>query len=208
MVDVRRPPRRTAAALVAACLAAAGAVGCERPPPDERWRVTVYYTAVEEHHSGPATPVTGCPVLDCANGSTALGAYPADFVSAVRDEGTGRTRAGRYLNWSHDTGFWLDDAPRDAAGETLRPFDTAAADPQVLAAGTRFTLLDCGRAQVDPAVCDRLRQARWTVRDEFTPGLGGPRHVDLYIGEATGPDFTGGPWYTTLEGARLRVEYG
>jgi len=43
------------------------------------------------------------------------------------------------------------------------------------------------------------------VRDEFTPGLGGPRHVDLYIGEETGPGFTGGPWYTTLQGATLTV---
>ena len=33
--------------------------------------------------------------------------------------------------------------------------------------------------------------ANWTITDEFTPGLGGSRHVDLYIGEETGPGFTG-----------------
>jgi hypothetical protein len=51
----------------------------------------------------------------------------------------------------------------------------------------------------------RLRQTQWTVVDEFTPGLGGPRHVDVYIGEETGPDMTGSPWYMMLTGATLRI---
>jgi hypothetical protein len=196
------------AACLAAATAAAGVAGCRGGPPTTGWTATVYYTAVEEYHSGPAVAVTGCPVLDCPDATAPLGSYPADFVTAVRDEGTGRTRAGRYLNWSHDLGFWLDDAPRDAAGGALVPFESAAADPGVLAAGTRFRVADCGRAEVDRAVCDRLRAARWTVRDEFTPGLGGDRHVDLYLGEETGPGFTDGPWYTTLEGARLSFPGG
>ncbi len=182
------------------------AAGCGRGAPDG-WTITVYYTAVEMFHNGAATAVRGCPRLDCANGDDDLGSYPADFVAAVRAEGTGRTAAGRYLNWSHDTGFWLDSAPRDAAGRALRPFESAAADPDVLAAGTAFTITDCGREEdggaVDPAVCARLRAARWIVTDEFTPGLGGARHLDVYIGEETMPGFTGTPWYTTLTGATI-----
>lgn len=173
------------------------------------WTITVYYTAVETYHSGPMVPVVGCPTLDCVHGDTALGTYRRDFVEAVRTEGAGRTADGRYLNWSHDVGFWLDDAPRDAHGQPLRPFESAAADPEVLPAGARFAITDCGRdedgSSIDPAVCARLRQAQWTVTDQFTPGLGGPRHIDVYIGEETGPRFTDSPWYCTLSGATLRV---
>jgi hypothetical protein len=159
----------------------------------------VYYTAVEAYHSGPASTVDGRR-------------YPASFVEAVRGEGTGRTGTGRYLNWSYDTGFWLDDAPRDAYGNALRPFESAAADPSVLAAGVRFTIADCGREPdgipIDPAVRARLRQARWVVTDQFTPGFGGPRHVDVYLGEETGPGFTQSPWYCTLSGATIRIGPG
>jgi hypothetical protein len=182
----------------------------DRPPTHGQspgWTVTVYYTAVEKYHSGPPQRVTGCPGIDCTNGKADLGTYPADFVTAVHDEGTGLTGAGRYLNWSFDTGYWLDDAPRDAGGRRLRPFESAAADPGVLAAATRFTIAACGRqddrSQPPEDVCAKLRAARWTITDEFTPGLGGKRHVDVYIGEETGPGFTESPWYVTLEGATL-----
>jgi len=171
------------------------------------WTVTVYYTAVESYHSGRPTRVTGCPVIDCVRGNADLGTYPADFVTAVKDEGTGRTAAGRYLNWSSDTGYWLDAAPRDTAGRPLRPFESAAADRNVLAAGSRFAIVDCGREQgggsIAADVCAKLRSVRWVITDEFTPGLGGPRHVDVYIGEETGPRFTDSPWYTTLVNATL-----
>ena len=53
-------------------------------------------------------------------------------------------------------------------------------------------------------MCAALRRARWEVTDEFTPGLGGGRHVDLYLGEETGPGFTESSWYLTLHGASLR----
>jgi hypothetical protein len=172
------------------------------------WTVTVYYTAVERYHHGAATRVTGCPRMDCQRRGADLGSYPDDFVEAVRDEGTGRLADGRYLNWSSDTGYWLDTAPRDSAGGALRPWVSAAADRAVLPSGTRFAIVDCGHGEgggkVDATVCARLREARWTVTDEFTPGLGGPHHVDLYIGEETGPGFTDSVWYTTLVGAVLQ----
>ncbi|OLB78157.1 MAG: hypothetical protein AUI14_14090 [Actinobacteria bacterium 13_2_20CM_2_71_6] len=173
------------------------------------WTATVYYTAVQRFHTGPATRVTGCPVLDCRRGGADLGSYPGDFVKAVRDEGTGRTTAGRYLNWSSDVGFWLDDAPRNGHGGALVPFTSAAADADVLAAGTRVRLRECGRdddgTPIDLSGCTRLRAADWRIDDEFTPGLGGARHVDLYIGEETGPGFTNSPWYTTLHGATVEL---
>jgi hypothetical protein len=170
------------------------------------WEVTVYYTAVEKFHDGDPEPVTGCLELDCANGDDDLGTYPDDFVQAVQDEGTGRTAAGRYLNWSYDIGFWLDSQPRSSDGRALVPFVSAAADPDVLPHGTRFIISSCGRPdEVPAATCAALRRASWLVTDEFTPGLGGQRHLDAYIGPETGPDFTDSDWYVTLQGARLTM---
>jgi hypothetical protein len=184
--------------------------GSPTPPATAResastgWTATVYYTAVLGYHTEPAEPVTGCPVLNCTRGHSDLGSYPRDFVEAVKSEGAGKITTGRYLNWSSDTGYWLDTAARDTDGRALRPFVSAAADRDVLRAGTTFRILHCGRDVAAP-VCQKLMAARWTITDEFTPGLGGPRHVDLYIGEETGPGFTDSDWYTTLEGATLAV---
>ncbi|MEV0901715.1 hypothetical protein [Actinoplanes sp. NPDC049802] len=173
------------------------------------WKITVYYTAVEEFHHDDPVPVTGCPRLDCENGDDHLGEYPESFVNAVEAEGTGKTLSGRFLNWSYDTGFWLDDAPRASDGGSLTPFVSAAADPGVLPQGTGFTIADCGRQEdgsaPPAAVCARLRKAEWRISDEFTPGLGGSRHVDAYIGPETGPGFTESEWYLTLENAKLAV---
>ncbi|WP_461033748.1 RlpA-like double-psi beta-barrel domain-containing protein [Streptomyces mayteni] len=203
------------AALLAACGGGGGAgSGAGGGPAAERsadWLVTVYYTAVESYHDGESVPVTGCPRLDCAHGTEDLGDHPTDFVAAVRDEGTGRLTtgpyAGRYLNWSHDTGYWLDVAPRDSYGRPLEPFVSAAADGEVLPRGRTLRVADCGTAEdgsaIEPDVCARLTAATWEIRDEFTPGLGGERHLDVYLGEETGPGFTADPLYTTLAGATL-----
>ncbi|GAA2612107.1 hypothetical protein GCM10010399_48750 [Dactylosporangium fulvum] len=171
------------------------------------WEVTVYYTAVAAFHSGATVRVTGCPTIDCEQGvdQQDLGTFPASFVDVVKNEGTGKTADGRYLNWSHDTGYWMDTAPRDADGRPLRPWVSAAADSDVLRAGSRFTVLRCGTAEVTAEVCARLKEPTWTIVDQFTPGLGGSKHVDLYIGEETGPGFTDSDLYTTLEGATLSV---
>lgn len=174
---------------------------------DEGWQVTVYYTAVESFHSGPPVPVRGCPVIDCENGDDLLGTFPQSFAKAVKDEGTGRTASGRYLNWSHDKGYWLDSEPRDAFGKPLKPFVSAAADG--LKTGSRIKLVSCGQtpegANVNHTVCQKLASSSWEITDEFTPGLGGERHVDLYLGEETGPKFTESPWYTTFSEAVLEV---
>jgi hypothetical protein len=173
------------------------------------WQITMYYSAVEAYHNGKPERVTGCPRLDCTGGKDDLGTYPADFVAAVRTEGTGRTRSGRYLNWSYDVGFWLDTTPRDTDGNPLEPYVSAAADPDVLTHGTRFTVADCGRQDDGSApprpVCDALRRARWRIDDEFTPGLGGSRHIDVYIGPETGPGFTDSELYVSLRSATLRL---
>jgi hypothetical protein len=203
--------RRRAWAAAAVATAALG-LGCAVSGVQDGWRVTVYYTAVEAFHD-PATTVdvVGCPVLDCSNGTEPLGTYPSTFATAVKDEGTGRITsgpsAGRYLNWSHGEGYWLDEAPRDKAGRPLETLRSAAADG--VPDGTVVRLLDCGRAYdggpVAPRVCSLLRGGRWEILDAFTPGFGGDRHIDLYIGEEDRPGFTRSELYTTLEGATLEL---
>jgi hypothetical protein len=211
----------TARLAVAGLVTAAGLIGCSNNgqvadpvvAPQTGWEVTVYYTAVEHFHDGPPRRVTGCLVLDCADGRDHLGYYPSDFVDAVEFEGTGRLEtgryAGRYLNWSHDVGFWVDDVPRDSSGGALVPFVSAAADPDVLPSGTSFQIVGCGTSDdgspVLPAVCEKFTGPHWTIDDEFTPGLGGDRHVDLYVGEETSTTFAESRLSTTLIGAELAV---
>jgi len=189
--------------------AAPGTTPAAKPSNSTGWTVTVYYTAVASLHTGTAEKVTGCPKLDCTKGHDDLGSYPSDFVQAVKDEGAGRISTGKYLNWSYDTGYWLDTAARDTAGRQLVPFSSAAADRDVLKAGTRFSITQCGTddggATIAAAVCAKLKDARWTITDEFTPGLGGSHHVDAYIGEETSKDFTNSDWYTTLHKATLSI---
>jgi hypothetical protein len=164
--------------------------------PTAGWKLTVYYTAVERFHRGRPRAVVGCLVLECANGSSALGTYPADFVQAVEDEGAGRitsgSHAGMFLNWSIGIGYWLDVAARDARGEALDPYVSAAADP-AYAFDTPITVVGCGvddstHEAIDPEVCQQLKAAHWIVRDRFThPQVG--KQLDLYIGEENQPEF-------------------
>lgn len=197
---------------------AAGMVACSGPSAAElvgkhRWRVTVYYTAVESFHSDAAVAVEGCPALECANGDQPLGQYPQSFVNAVHDEGAGRItsgpHAGKYLNWSYDIGYWLDSAPRDAHGRPLEPFHSAAADD--LPDGIGLRLVDCGQLEssdtVPDDVCTSLRNGQWQIRDQFTPGFGGPQHIDLYIGEEDSNDFTtSDALYVSLKHAKFTAE--
>jgi hypothetical protein len=156
------------------------------------WTFTTYYTAVQSFHSSAPKPVRGCMQRECDHGNELLGSFPRDFVQAVEDEGTGRItdgpHRGKYLNWSYDTGFWLDSDPVDTDGRRLLPYVTAAADSEGLPKRARFQIVRCGREQedgsaIDVHVCARLKASTWVVLDAFTPGLGGRRHIDLYIGE-------------------------
>jgi len=171
----------------------------------------VYYTAVESFHSGATTAVKGCPDQDCAFGNSALGTYPSTFVKAVKDEGAGRitsgAQAGRYLNWSYDVGYWLDSVPCNTHGNALTPWVSAAADGGVLRQGARFRLQaplrqDDGSA-VDGGFAAQLGAATWNVDDQFTPGLGGAGHLDLYIGEENQVNFMSGPRYITMSNATI-----
>ena len=175
------------------------------------WRTSVYYTAVESFHHDSKSPVKGCLDFDCT-GRGKIGKYPKSFIRAVKSEGTGRitsgNHAGMYLNWSYDVGYWLDSAPRDSYGNALIPFVSSASD--TLPRGTEFRIVDCGYQEdgTRPAqsTCDAFKAADWEIRDEFTPGFGGDKHIDLYIGEEDMANFTRkSPKYVDLSNVEISL---
>ena len=178
------------------------------------YTITVYYTAVESFHTDAKINVSGCLIRDCAFGNNLIGNYPASFVNATKTEGTGRitsgVNAGKYLNWSVNVGYWLDTIPSDGYGTALVPFRTAAADDIALTRGTLFKLLapliqDDGTA-LDSISANKLLSAQWLINDQFTPGLGGALHLDLYIGEEDRLNFTNtSPLYTTLMNTQIAL---
>ena len=178
----------------------------------ESYTITVYYTAVESFHSTAAQTVTGCLIRACSFGNSVIGSYPASFIKATKTEGTGRitsgANAGKYLNWSVDVGYWLDTIPSDGYGGALVPFRTAAADAIALPKGAQFRLVaplkqEDGSA-LDATSANRLLAATWLINDQFTPGLGGALHLDVYIGEEDRVNFTNtSPLYTTLSNVKI-----
>ena len=184
---------------------------------------TVYYTAVESYH--PRTCLRYVKAWqDITTGGTKVsaGPYPCRFIEKVRNEGTGRITSGahkgKYLNFSWEglgpngdqSGFWLDTAPRNSYGEVLQPFVSAAADPSFLPPGTRFGILDCGGDSatgepMDATSCNEWKAADWQIQDQFTTGLGGANHIDLYIGEENMADFENrSPRYVDQSGVVLQ----
>ena len=177
----------------------------------EAYTITVYYTAVESFHTDAAQNVSGCLIRDCSFGNSLIGSYPASFIKATKTEGTGRitsgANAGKYLNWSVDVGYWLDTIPSDGYGGALEPFRTAAADAIALPKGTQFRLVG-PLAQEDGSALDagsasRFLAATWLINDQFTPGLGGALHLDVYIGEEDRVNFTNSAMYTTLSNVKI-----
>ena len=181
-------------------------------PTGSVYTITVYYTAVESFHTDAKVNVSGCLIRDCAFGNKLIGTYPASFIKATKTEGTGRitsgVNAGKYLNWSVDVGYWLDTIPSDGYGTALVPFRTAAADDIALTRGTQFKLVapliqDDGSA-LDAVSANKLLAAQWLINDQFTPGLGGAMHLDLYIGEEDQVNFTrNSPMYLTLMNTKI-----
>lgn len=170
------------------------------------WRLTVYYTPVASYYSGAPQTVTGCSDLQCTNRNVTLGTFPSDFVQTVQTEGTGKIGANRYLNWSIDVGYWLDTLPRDAQGNPLLPYRSAAADPSI-PFGSTFKIATCGAdtatgTPTSASACSTYQWPTWQVTDRFSVGSVGA-HVDLYIGEQTSANFAAGPTIIDASGATI-----
>lgn len=83
-------------------------------------------------------------------------------------------------------------------------------DDITLKRGTKFLLLapliqDDG-TPLDSTSANKLLAGQWLVNDQFTPGLGGELHLDLYIGEEDRFNFTTqSPLYTTLMNTKIAL---
>jgi hypothetical protein len=172
------------------------------------WHLTTYFSAVESFFTGAPAAVTGCLDVNCSSPGdpdSPLGSYPGDFVDTVQAEGTGKITsgagAGRFLNWSASqpgSGFWLDDAPRDAQGNALVPYVSAAAH-ESYPYGAAFTVVDCGVDQttaepMDAKACADFQMGKWEVRDRFESNTE-VKHLDLYIGLQTTADMNDDPHF-------------
>jgi hypothetical protein len=172
--------------------------------------VRFFYTAVEKFHDyGPEVGVSGCAKPLCDSPSAYLGSYTREFLTVVREEGSGQIcygrYAGRYLNWTAADGYWLDTVPRAGNGQPLRRFVSVDSGSPQLSVGTRVRILACGaptRHGADP-VCTRAQTANWNVV-QVSPS-GRDRDVRLYIGRENRQDFAAGPWLSTFEHAVLRI---
>jgi hypothetical protein len=187
-----------------------------KKPLGRGWELTVYYTAVESFHTqGQFIAVRGCLEMGCEK-ETELGSFPETFVKAVHDEGTGRItngpHVGKYLCWSSGSGYWVDTIPRDAQETALIPWVSAAADRRVMPYGKTFRVIDCGKddtdgSDIDPKTCELLKRASWKIMDRFEPGLGGRKHLDLYIGEEDRPDFiNSSPKEISVKSAQISID--
>jgi hypothetical protein len=57
---------------------------------------------------------------------------------------------------------------------------------------------------LDSTSANKLLSAQWLINDQFTPGLGGALHLDLYIGEEDRVNFTNqSPMYLTLMNTKI-----
>ena len=139
---------------------------------------------------------------------------PLLFARHLREEGTGKMRNGRYLNYSHEglgpngdrEGYWLDTCPRDSHGGCLKARQSmAASDGLNIPRGARVRLADCGRG-AGRAACSHYRSGEWVVKDEFTTGIAGPRQVDLYYGVQDFRGFRSSGFWTTMRGATLKTD--
>ena len=178
------------------------------PSASSGWRITVYYTAVMAFYSGSPQTVYGCSDLVCSKKNAYLGIFPSDFVNVVKTEGTGKIANGSFLNWSIDVGYWMDSAPRDAQGNALVAYQSAAADPSITY-GKTFRVLSCGadtetKTPTDAAVCSTYQAPKWLVSDRFTAGAVG-KHVDLYIGEQDSVNFTAKAQIIDASNAALEI---
>ena len=175
---------------------------------------TVYYTPVESYYERERM-VKVMAWRDVRTvGKKVPVRVPLLFARHLREEGTGKMRNGRYLNYSFEglgpngdqRGYWLDTCPRDSHGGCLKARQSmAASDGLNIPRGARVRLADCGRG-AGRAACSHYRSGKWVVKDQFTTGIAGPRQVDLYYGVQDFRGFRSSGFWTTMRGATLKTD--
>lgn len=125
------------------------------------WQVTGYYTPIESDFQGTSTAIV-------LQGKTLN--FPNSFLSAVKMEGWGKTRAGWYLGF-YANRWHKSSQPLNRNGKPLA-IGMAAVDPNVVAIGRRFSV---------PSLQTEWRDYTFVAAD--VGGLIKQKHIDIYTGE-------------------------
>ncbi|HYJ92498.1 MAG TPA: 3D domain-containing protein [Pyrinomonadaceae bacterium] len=148
--------------------ASAGKVNCS-----DGWRITGYYTPVEDDFTTPETREVEIRGL---GRETFKETFNADFLRTIFDddkgygEGWGKTRFGWYLG-NYNGGWHKADAPLDANDKPLQA-DAVAVDRSVIPAGSTVTI---------PDLPGDLGKLVFKSTDVGVSVHG--KHIDVYTGE-------------------------
>jgi len=143
----------------------AGLVSCSAMTPlgcTDNWKITGYYTPVETDFSGQEQQIQLVDARDYT--------FKADFISAVKIEGWGKTTGGWYLGY-YSNNWHKSHFPKDANGHALK-IGKVAADPAYLASGVTIHIDN---------MLDTLGRGQFKVADVGSSVKG--RHIDVYTGE-------------------------
>ena len=128
----------------------------------DNWKVTGYYTPVEDDYLGSRQKVTVQ--------NTGMVAFRKDFIRQVRIEGWGKTRYGWYLGYYRRS--WHKSAnPLNSKGKILKK-GMVAVDSRIVPLSTKIRI---------PGLYSLLGQETFTASDVGTSVK--RKHVDVYTGE-------------------------
>ena len=136
----------------------------------EGWKITGYFTPVEADYPKDETKEV------TVRGNKL--SFSSQFLRAIITEGWGKTDAGWYLGYDHETQRWQrSSAPLDDNGEALQ-IGMIAADESVLRQNSKVKI---------PALPDDWGKRTFTVTDigltEFGEVSVKNKHIDVYTGE-------------------------
>ncbi|MEP6925869.1 MAG: hypothetical protein ABI954_15485 [Pyrinomonadaceae bacterium] len=136
------------------------------------WKITGYFTPVEADYATDETTEITVP------GLTDKLVFSSKFIRAIIIEGWGKTNAGWYLGYDHETQKWQkSSAPLDNNGDALT-VGMIAADKSVLQMNSKVSI---------PSLPSDWGKMIYTATDIGLTELGEVsvknKHIDVYTGE-------------------------
>ena len=125
------------------------------------WYITGYFLPIESDYSGELVEVSVNEVKQF---------YLADFLANVKIEGWGKTNAGNYLGWYHDS-YHIGEASLDALGNDL-VVGMIAVDTSIIEHGSELIIPTL------PAPWDNMVFSA----SDVGPSIIG-KHIDVFTGE-------------------------
>ena len=125
------------------------------------WYITGYFLPIESDYSGELVEISVNEVKQF---------YLADFLEVVKIEGWGRTNAGNYLGWYHDS-YHIGETSLDALGNDL-VVGMIAVDTSLIEHGTELIISTL------PAPWDNIVFSA----SDVGPSIIG-KHIDVFTGE-------------------------